>query len=188
MAGKVRLKQLAQDGATNGQVCTFNALSGLWEPQTPASGSSGFPVVGDGPGLNVRDPFLDDRSANFVSTGASGWENVGDPLYVLNQNQALQATAIVSAKGVISYSNAGSGASNSAFRLISEWGLGLFSIEQPLVPAQGSGNASIRFFADSSVANFVSLYLQVNEGGSAGETVAVAAIVEVEAANSGPIV
>ena len=59
MAGKVKLKQLAQDGATNGQVCTFNALSGLWEPQTPASGSSGFPVVGDGPDRQALEARAD---------------------------------------------------------------------------------------------------------------------------------
>ncbi len=36
---KPRLKQSAQDGATNGQVVTFNTGTGRWEPQTPAAGA-----------------------------------------------------------------------------------------------------------------------------------------------------
>jgi len=32
---KPRLAQIAQDGATEGQVATFNATSGDWEPKTP---------------------------------------------------------------------------------------------------------------------------------------------------------
>ena len=32
---KVKLKQLDQEGAANGQVCTFNTGTGLWEPATP---------------------------------------------------------------------------------------------------------------------------------------------------------
>lgn len=40
MAGKTRLKQLAQDGATDGQVVTWNNAAGVYEPQTPSGGGS----------------------------------------------------------------------------------------------------------------------------------------------------
>jgi hypothetical protein len=36
---KVRLKQLAQDGASNGQVVAFNTIAGEWEAQTAGGGA-----------------------------------------------------------------------------------------------------------------------------------------------------
>ncbi len=36
----VALKQLRQDGATNGQVLTFNTTTGLWEAKTPVDPTS----------------------------------------------------------------------------------------------------------------------------------------------------
>jgi uncharacterized cupin superfamily protein len=42
---KPRLGQLQQDGATDGQVATFNSTSGEWEPQDPSGGAVGDQAI-----------------------------------------------------------------------------------------------------------------------------------------------
>lgn len=41
MGGSIELKQLAQSGATDGQVPTYSATTGNWQPATPSGGGSG---------------------------------------------------------------------------------------------------------------------------------------------------
>jgi len=39
---QVPLKQVAQSGATNGQIARYNSTSGNWEPATPATSSQPY--------------------------------------------------------------------------------------------------------------------------------------------------
>ena len=67
---KLRLKQLAQDGATNGQVATFNTVTGLWEPATPTGG-----ITGPGSSVDLGVVVWDGTGGTAVAD--SGLRNYG---------------------------------------------------------------------------------------------------------------
>lgn len=81
-----RLQQLAQSGATNGQVARYNSTTGVWEPATPATTAlpyksgrvlaasfSGNPKTAT---VTFATPFADANyspAVTSVTTGNSGF-------------------------------------------------------------------------------------------------------------------
>jgi len=77
-----RLQQLAQSGATNGQVARYNSATGVWEPVTPATSSfpyksgqvlaasfSGNPKTAT---VTFATPFADANYSPVVASSTSG--------------------------------------------------------------------------------------------------------------------
>lgn len=62
---KPRISQLAQSGATNGQVVTWNDALGIWVASAPAAGGSAHAIADEGAALTQR-PTLD-----FTGTGVT---------------------------------------------------------------------------------------------------------------------
>lgn len=75
----VRLKQLAQDGATDRQVVTFDAASGEWAPSSPVTVSIPFGAKLDDPGKfaiangksSDKDVASDDKTRQPIGYGGT---------------------------------------------------------------------------------------------------------------------
>ena len=103
MASRIRLAQVAQSGATNGQVPQYNSATGNWEPATPASTTyprksgtvlkatfSGNPKKAS---ITFATPFADANYAITLAPGTTGnsgfgpvWESKTATGFVINMN------------------------------------------------------------------------------------------------------
>ena len=75
---RVRLKQLAQDGATDGEVAKWNNSAGVWEPGTAASGGISTGTAAARPASPADGTFYyatDTQALSYYDVSA--WEDVG---------------------------------------------------------------------------------------------------------------
>jgi len=108
MATKVYLNQLAQNGAANGQVITWNNTSGLWEAATPSGGGSSSGIAGavqisGGSGAFSSDAtnfFFDDTANQLQLNGGTGYG-----LLIAGQNGGVSVAPASSVTGAFTTFN-----------------------------------------------------------------------------------